>query len=733
MHYQRRSPVFASANARAAIMARLFLEVHRVRSPESLASVPAAEAAPHEPRGPGRRCQGRLGDDAADPLVRRQLQRFLHAPAESRRAPAGRRRFRLPGGRRDQPVRRHRRPPHPAGEGAPLHDHGTGRRRRGARQAVPARQLREPVPVAEGLPPPAHAVRRQADAHDLRAGRPVLREPDDGARRAEPVRPQRARRLRVRIAGARPVRARARGRDDRRQHGHRVARRRESAPHAERDGVDLRRPRHRAEKGRRDGPLPARLDDRHAVPPEHDPLQPGLGAGTPRFPHRRRRPAGHAHGLPGRRARPVRVRHRVDRRGPRLPVEIAAVRRLGAVRGRRADPPRVRPAHPPAGSLRPARAGQSARHARARDDDLDDPHARPRLRHRAVAHRAVLPRDAVRDRRALPDVRHDLRHEAVLGVRRRAGAGRLAAGTAARGACRRRVCRRRHRNRVRRHRAGQPAPRRGRGPGARLTVFSRPFAFPDVLGHDEVRARRDAAAVARDFGQQLRRIGRHPGRQLLFPAHLAALQDPRHGAAGAAEDAQQVVPQQIVRMLGQAPLRKIGRRRIQAELLDRDAARGQRGIFRQVAHADRDIEVFRDEVHAPRRQIQFQRHGRVACHERRDHVGHDDVGEILRQRDAQLAAGRRLAVLGQRAGRLDLFRHLARVLQQARAELRQHQAARRPLQQALAHARLQQRDAARHGRLRQIEALGRHAEAAGLDDTGEQQQVIRFDIHGLFH
>ena len=68
-------------------------------------------------------------------------------------------------------------------------------------------------------------------------------------------------------------------------------------------------------------------------------------------------------------------------------------------------------------------------------------------------------------------------------------------------------------------------------------------------------------------------------------------------------------------------------------------------------------------------------------------------------RSLPLGAG--LAVLGQRAGRLDLFGHLARVLEQAGAEFGQHQAARGPLQQALAQAALR---AARCGARRSISA-----------------------------
>ena len=128
-----------------------------------------------------------------------QLQRLLHPRAEGRRAAARRCRPGLPGRRHDQPVRPHRARPDPAGQGPPLFDDRAGRRRSRARRALPRRQLRDALPEPEGLPPHPHAVRRHADADDPCPGRAVLGQPDDGARRAGPVRPQRARRLRVRV------------------------------------------------------------------------------------------------------------------------------------------------------------------------------------------------------------------------------------------------------------------------------------------------------------------------------------------------------------------------------------------------------------------------------------------------------------------------------------------------------------------------------------------------------
>ncbi len=79
------------------------------------------------------------------------------------------------------------------------------------------------LPEPARLPPHPHAVRGPLAPDDLCAGRVVLGESDHRARRAGPVRTQRARGLRVRQR-VRPVRAGPRRRHDRRQHGDRLAR-----------------------------------------------------------------------------------------------------------------------------------------------------------------------------------------------------------------------------------------------------------------------------------------------------------------------------------------------------------------------------------------------------------------------------------------------------------------------------------------------------------------------------
>ena len=81
--------------------------------------------------------------EAADPRHRElpELQRVLHPRAEARRAAAGAVRPDLPGGRRDQPLRRDGPQQDPAGQGPPLPRRRAARRRRGAGDAVRPRHF----------------------------------------------------------------------------------------------------------------------------------------------------------------------------------------------------------------------------------------------------------------------------------------------------------------------------------------------------------------------------------------------------------------------------------------------------------------------------------------------------------------------------------------------------------------------------------------------------------------
>ena len=69
------------------------------------------------------------------------------------------------------------------------------------------------------------------------------------------------------------------------------------------------------------------------------------------------------------------------------------------------------------------------------------------------------------------------------------------------------------------------------------------------------------------------------------------------------------------------------------------------------------------------------------------------------------------------------------MLEHAVAEVGDGELARRSQQQPLAELRLERSDASRNGRFRQPHAGRGAAEAALVDDAGEQHQVIRLEVH----
>ncbi|CAA9395239.1 MAG: Phosphatidylserine decarboxylase, partial [uncultured Ramlibacter sp.] len=269
-----------------------------VSTPVDPAAVPAAQEAAHAVCGQGRRASWWCSHPCPHPQVRRplrgehvgggrppdrklrQLQRLLHPALEGRGPPALRRRAGVPGRRSDQPVRADRARPDLPGQGAQLLHHHAARRRRGAGAAVRPWAFRHAVPGAQGLPPHPHALRRAPGAHGVRAGRPVLGQSGHRPARAEPVRPQRARGLHLRD-GVRAFRQRAGGCHHRRQRGHGLARRRQSAPHPRRSQLGLPGAGHRLSQGPGDGALPARLHRGDAVPEKCRDLRGRLGADAP--------------------------------------------------------------------------------------------------------------------------------------------------------------------------------------------------------------------------------------------------------------------------------------------------------------------------------------------------------------------------------------------------------------------------------------------------------------------
>jgi len=82
----------------------------------------------------------------------------------------------------------------------------------------------------------------------------------------------------------------------------------------------------------------------------------------------------------------------------------------------------------------------------------------------------------------------------------------------------------------------------------------------------------------------------------------------------------------------------------------------------------------------------------------------------------------------QRQCAVHFARHGTRVFEHALAELGQRQAPGAALQQLLAQALLQQRQAAADRGLGQLQALGGPAEAAGVHHAGKEQEVVGIHI-----
>ena len=143
--------------------------------------------------------------EAANPDIASytQLQRVLHARAEGRRAAARRRRLRLPGGWRDQPVRPIEDDQIFQAKGHTFSTDRAGRRRRTSWRRSSTHGSFANLYLS---PKDYHRIHMPCDGRLTRMiyvpGDAVFGEPDHGARRARPVRAQRARGVRVRVGAA---------------------------------------------------------------------------------------------------------------------------------------------------------------------------------------------------------------------------------------------------------------------------------------------------------------------------------------------------------------------------------------------------------------------------------------------------------------------------------------------------------------------------------------------------
>ena len=151
---------------------------------------------------------------------------------------------------------------------------------------------------------------------------------------------------------------------------------------------------------------------------------------------------------------------------------------------------------------------------------------------------------------------------------------------------------------------------------------------------------------------------------------------------------------------------------------------------RRVAHANRHVEVLADQIDEACGQVDLERDRRILPDELGEHRREHEVGEVARHRHAQPSARLDLPVLGQRRRGRDVLDDVMRMLEHGAAEVGDGELARRAQQQPFAELRFERRHASRHGRLGQAQALGGAGKAAFVDDAGEEQEIVGFEVHG---
>jgi hypothetical protein len=187
--------------------------------------------------------------------------------------------------------------------------------------------------------------------------------------------------------------------------------------------------------------------------------------------------------------------------------------------------------------------------------------------------------------------------------------------------------------------------------------------------------------------------------------------------------------QQRLRLAGVAAGSEVSRRGEQRHAHAQQQARGEQAVLEQRASPYGEVDVLGHQVDPPRRQVEFELHPRVVLDEPRQHRGQHHGGKVRWHRHPQAAAGLRLPVLGQRLRGFHFAGQRPGMGEHALPEFRDGQPAGAALQQSLAQALLERRDAPRNGGLGQAQPQRRRAEAAGVGHPGIQQQVVGIEFH----
>ena len=146
---------------------------------------------------------------------------------------------------------------------------------------------------------------------------------------------------------------------------------------------------------------------------------------------------------------------------------------------------------------------------------------------------------------------------------------------------------------------------------------------------------------------------------------------------------------------------------------------GAQGTVLQIAHADRKVEAFADQLDIA--VVQHHVHGDVGIFQqeiaqnRRQQVH----PEICRHRNPQQARGGRLHGCDQRIGLARIVQHAAGAVVIGQSDLGRADAAGGAVQQSRPKARLKGRDVFRNGRFRNTHLLGRVSKAALVHHGGE--------------
>lgn len=203
--------------------------------------------------------------------------------------------------------------------------------------------------------------------------------------------------------------------------------------------------------------------------------------------------------------------------------------------------------------------------------------------------------------------------------------------------------------------AGGDAPEGDRGQGpVRENALEQAAFYPG--GGEAVVEGDDAEAVRGHFALQAGGVGGERAAGDAFPVLVAAREAPGHGFAVAADELQGDVVEQFRRAGRFAVALQVGRAGVEAVDHVAELAGDQRGVVGQAGGGtDGEVEALGKQVDAARRKVEFQPHFRVARGVVEQYRRQVEFAEVGRHGNAQHAARRSLAELGDGGGGFGFF------------------------------------------------------------------------------